>query len=112
MSEPTNPTTTGIDDAISRAGSQKALAALIGSTQQMVSYWKRSGVVTDASMCAAIESATGVACERLNPNENWASLRSVLCVPNREGLDASDDVQPPVGGINKGSKLAAVARAS
>lgn len=109
MTEPTQTDDSGITEAIARAGSQKKLAFLIGATQQMVSYWKRAGIVSDAGMCASIERVTGVPCERLNPGEDWVTLRAVLCVPNRAGIEATDDVQPPVGGTNKSTKSARMA---
>ena len=74
---------TGIDKAIGIAGSQVRLAALIGAKQQMVAYWKKTGIVSDAGMCAAIEQVTGVRCEELNPHEDWITLRAVLCAPGR-----------------------------
>lgn len=84
MTKPTSPDVpTGIDKAIQQAGSQVKLAAAIGANQQMVSYWKKTGFVSDAGMCAAIEQVTGVPCEELNPNEDWVTLRTVLCSPAR-----------------------------
>jgi len=74
---------TGIEKAIDIAGSQVKLAASIGAKQQMVAYWKKAGIVSDAGMCAAIEQLTGVPCEELNPNEDWVTLRVVLCSPTR-----------------------------
>jgi DNA-binding transcriptional regulator YdaS (Cro superfamily) len=59
------------------------LAKAIGAKQQMVAYWKKTGFVSDAGMCAAIEQVTGVPCEELNPNEDWVTLRAVLCAPAR-----------------------------
>jgi DNA-binding transcriptional regulator YdaS (Cro superfamily) len=97
----------GIDKAIAAAGSQVKLATLIGATQQMVSYWKRSGVVSDTGMCATIERATGVHCEELNPNEDWATLRIVLCAPDRDSFAASDDTQPVGGTVGKRKEMRA-----
>lgn len=95
MKKPLNPDATGIDKAIAIAGSQVKLAAAIGAKQQMVAYWKKMGIVSDAGMCAAIEQVTGVRCEELNPNEDWVTLRVVLCAPGRPG-----------GGTNKSTKQA------
>lgn len=100
---------TGIEQAIQKAGSQTKLAALIGAKQQMVSYWHKAGIVGDVAMCAAIERETGVRCELLNPTADWATLRLVLCAPDRDAIDASDDTQPPVGGSSDKSKLAPLA---
>lgn len=96
----------GIDKAITKAGSQVKLAELIGAKQQMVSYWRVAGIVSDTSMCAAIERATGVRCEDLNPGEDWTTLRLVLCAPDRDNFAASDDTQPPVGGSSGKTKEA------
>lgn len=109
MTKTPSPDATGIDKAIAEAGSQVKLAALIGATQQMISYWKRTGIVSDTGMCAAIERATGVHCEELNPGEDWATLRIVLCAPDRDRIDASDDTQPPVGGMGEKTKEAKMA---
>jgi DNA-binding transcriptional regulator YdaS (Cro superfamily) len=80
---PSSEPKSGIDKAIKEAGSQVKLAASIGAKQQMVAYWKKTGIVSDAGMCAAIEQVTGVPCEELNPNEDWVTLRKVLCAPGR-----------------------------
>lgn len=104
MTTAPNPPTNGIERAIHIAGNQSRLASSIGTSQQMVSHWKRVGIVSDAGMCAAIERATGVRCEELNPNEDWATLRLVLCAPERDNFAASDDVQPPAGGSVSNTK--------
>ncbi len=83
MTKTLPPDASGIDKAIEIAGSQVKLAGAIGASQQMVSYWKKTGIVNDAGMCAAIEQFTGVHCEELNPNEDWVTLRKVLCAPAR-----------------------------
>lgn len=83
MTKTLPPDATGIDKAIAKAGNQVKLAAAIGAKQQMVAYWKKTGIVSDASMCAAIEQVTGVSCEELNPSEDWVTLRKVLCAPGR-----------------------------
>lgn len=84
MNKPTSTDAkTGIEKAITKAGSQVKLADAIGAKQQMVAYWKKTGIVSDAGMCAAIEQVTGIRCEELNPNEDWVTLRKVLCAPGR-----------------------------
>lgn len=91
MNKPTttDDTQTGIERAIKKAGSQTNLAVAIGAKQQMVAYWKKTGIVSDAGMCAAIEQVTGVRCEELNPNEDWVTLRKVLCAPGRNGAGSA-----------------------
>jgi DNA-binding transcriptional regulator YdaS (Cro superfamily) len=85
---PTN--LTGIERAIKCAGTQSKLAKAIGVTQQVVWHWKKTGIVSDAGKCAEIEQFTkgkpngDVRCEELNPHENWAVLRDVLCNPDRK----------------------------
>lgn len=97
---------TGIEKAIEAAGNQTKLADAIGAKQQMVAYWKKAKIVSDAGMCAAIERVTNVRCEELNPDEDWATLRLVLCAPDRDRIEASDDTQPPVGGSSGTEKMA------
>lgn len=83
MTKTTDTPKTGIERAVERAGNQVKLAQRIGTSQQMVSYWVNKGIVSDAGMCAAIERAYGIPCEELNPKEDWATLRAVLCAPGR-----------------------------
>ena len=111
MTNTPSPPQTGIEKAIEKAGTQSKLAALIGTDQQMVSYWKKKGVVSDTSKCALIEQVTGVRCEELNPGENWAALRLVLCAPDRAPYESSDDAQPPTGGTVDDAKLMKVVAA-
>lgn len=60
----TNTTKSGIEDAIDSAGSQEALAAAVGCTQQNVSWWKRQGFVP-VEHVVAVEQASGVPRARL-----------------------------------------------
>jgi DNA-binding transcriptional regulator YdaS (Cro superfamily) len=61
--------TSALDRAIQKAGSQEALAELIGVKQQHVSYWLNKGRQrVPAEHCAAIEAATGVAKHELRPD--------------------------------------------
>lgn len=85
------PNQTGIERAIEFAGTQSKLADLIGVTQQTISHWKKLGIVSDVAKCAEIERVFDgkVRCEELNPNENWAVLRAVLCAPGRSGAGGS-----------------------
>lgn len=50
---------TGIEQAISAAGSQDALAEMLGCTQQNVSFWKGQGYAP-LSRAVEIEQHTGV----------------------------------------------------
>lgn len=86
------PNQTGIERAIEFAGTQSKLADLIGVTQQTISHWKKLGIVSDVAKCAEIERVFDgkVRCEELNPNENWAVLRAVLCAPGRSGVGGSN----------------------
>lgn len=60
MSETDTTELPGIDLAIAAAGSQDALAELVGCTQQNVSFWKRQGYAP-VLRAVEIEQATGVA---------------------------------------------------
>jgi DNA-binding transcriptional regulator YdaS (Cro superfamily) len=64
-----------LDEAVKKAGSQAALAAMCGVVQGAVSNWKSRGTVP-AEYCPAIEKGTGVACERLRPDVDWAFIRA------------------------------------
>ncbi|MDE4918581.1 transcriptional regulator [Cupriavidus metallidurans] len=72
-----------IDRAIHIAGSKSRLARAIGVTPQMVSQWASNRKPIPIPRCVQIEKATGVPCEELNPSEDWATIRSVLCDPER-----------------------------
>lgn len=64
-----------LSKAILAAGSQKALAEQIGVVQSAVSNWiKRKNVPSE--YCPDIEAITGVRCEELRPDVNWAVLRA------------------------------------
>jgi DNA-binding transcriptional regulator YdaS (Cro superfamily) len=57
----------GIEQAINAAGSQYALAAMLGCTQQNVSFWKGQGYAPLAR-AVEIEQCTGVPRSKLiNP---------------------------------------------
>lgn len=55
----TEQTTTGIQEAVARLGTQTELAARLGVTQQVVSIWLRRGWVP-LTRAAEIEHHTGV----------------------------------------------------
>jgi hypothetical protein len=62
-----------------------------------VSNWINRGAPTEE--CPAIQELTGVRCEVHRPSVDWEQFRRVLCASHRQMLEASDDVQPPVGTI-------------
>lgn len=65
-----------LEQAVQKAGSPTALAALIGGgvKRQHVEYWLKVGK-TPATYCPAIERAVGVRCEDLDPTTEWSVLR-------------------------------------
>lgn len=63
MDEPKTP----IERAIEVCGNQQALAARIGRSQQLVSYWKSKGVIP-AEAVPSIEAATGIPRRELRPD--------------------------------------------
>ncbi|MEX3961057.1 transcriptional regulator [Paraburkholderia sp. EG286B] len=97
-----------IETAAASVGSYRALAEILGVTKGAVHQWMQAGRRVPIEHCAAIEAATGglVTRQMLRPDD-WKSIWPELVEPSAP--DASDDVQPPVGGMNKGSKLARVA---
>lgn len=50
-----------------------AIVIKLGVTQQTLTNWKQRGIPADK--CPDIEQATGVKCEELRPDVNWAVLR-------------------------------------
>ncbi|WP_354686659.1 YdaS family helix-turn-helix protein [Cupriavidus necator] len=67
--------------AINAAGGLKALADSLGEKQNTVSNWLQRGA--PVAKCPAIEAITGVRCEELRPEVDWATFRKVLCKPGR-----------------------------
>ena len=67
-------TATPLDRAIDEAGGMTKLArALKLSSHAVVYQWKQTRV--PAEQCPNIEKLTGVKCEDLRPDVNWAFLR-------------------------------------
>ncbi|WP_425102770.1 YdaS family helix-turn-helix protein [Burkholderia ambifaria] len=64
--------------AIKRARGTKRLAELIGerTTPQAVSNWVSRGVPMER--CPVVQHLTGVTCEELRPDVDWAALRAAL----------------------------------
>jgi DNA-binding transcriptional regulator YdaS (Cro superfamily) len=66
-------------EAIKAAGGQSAAARLLGVSQSLIAQWvardrdteARKGRPLPAEYCPALESATGVRCERLLPDVIW-----------------------------------------
>ena len=70
-------TISGIQEAVNKyGGSPSKLAAAVGGDvkRQHVEHWLKSGVVS-APNCPLVELATGVPCERLNPDVRWDVVR-------------------------------------
>lgn len=67
-----------LESAIKKAGSQTALAALIGEEIKTghIYGWLQSAQGVPAKYCPTIERATGVRCEDLCPSTEWAVLRA------------------------------------
>ncbi len=65
---------TALDEAVEKVGGVGVLASRIGVAASVVSMWKKRKSVP-AEYCPAIESATGVRCERLRPSVDWSVLR-------------------------------------
>lgn len=63
-----------LQKAFDAAGGPTALAALLGEKQSTVSNWKLRGRVP-AEKCPDVERLTGVRCEELRPDVDWAYLR-------------------------------------
>ncbi len=62
--------TTALEEAIAIAGSQVALAAMVGKTKARVGQWL-SGDPIPEKICPLIEAGTGIACEKLRPDVQW-----------------------------------------
>jgi DNA-binding transcriptional regulator YdaS (Cro superfamily) len=99
---------------IPEIGSYRALAEILGVTKGAVHQWMTPGRHVPIEHCTAIEQATkGVVTRQMLRPDDWKSIWPELDVANDEKLStsdragASDDVQPPVGGSNKGRKLRA-----
>lgn len=69
MTDAINPTD-AIQQAVAIAGSQTALAELIGVTQGLIHHYLR-GVKPPPDRCVAVEQSTGIRCELLRPDITW-----------------------------------------
>lgn len=56
--------------AIRAAGTQAALARACGQFPQVITRWKKKGLIP-LGHCASVEAATGIPCEELRPDVDW-----------------------------------------
>lgn len=77
---PTAQTGSVFDAVVACVGSQAALAARLGVTQQAVSWWRKSGVFPE-KYCADIERITGgrVSRQMLRPSD-WGRIWPELAI--------------------------------
>lgn len=61
-------TKTALDEAISKTGSQAALAREVGVSQQLISYWLKKGGKVPAEYVLKVELASGVSRHALRPD--------------------------------------------
>lgn len=59
---------TVLEEAIEAAGSQAKFAIMIGTSQQLVSYWVRVGKELPLEFCPKAETMTGIPCHRWRPD--------------------------------------------
>lgn len=64
-----------IESAIKQAGSVASLARGLQVTSQAVCFWRDEKRKIPADKCPEIEKLTGVRCEALRPDVDWAYLR-------------------------------------
>ena len=77
-----------IDRAGRIAGSLAELARMLGVTRGAVHHWKQPGAATPPEHCPRIERLTGVRCEELNPDVDWAVLRGKKRQPKQPPAQA------------------------
>ena len=104
--EHTNPSTAALLKAIAFAGSQSALARLLGKSQPHIFKWLNSPNSIPPEHCAAIERVTGGAVTRqeLRPHDWHLIWPELVDAGDREA--ASDDAQPPAGTADRNLKEA------
>ena len=73
MTEPTR--NEAVQRAIDKLGSGAALAKTLDRSPQFVSQMLRGERDVPAELCPIIERETGVRCEELRPDVQWAVLR-------------------------------------
>jgi DNA-binding transcriptional regulator YdaS (Cro superfamily) len=93
-----------IEIAAAAVGSYKALADILGVTKGAVHQWMAIDRKVPIEHCTPIEQATnGVVTRQMLRPDDWKSIWPELIEPERP--DASDDVQPPVGDVERGEDV-------
>lgn len=77
-----NPSVPALREAISRAGSQTALAKLIGRSQPLIHKWLKSRNPVRPENCLAIEEKVGVSRQWLRPDD-WQRIWPELAEKER-----------------------------
>ncbi|WP_241300535.1 transcriptional regulator [Burkholderia stabilis] len=93
--EPKNCSVPALQAAIHKAGSQSALARLIGKKQPHIHKWLNSHNAMRPENCVLVGRAVGIPYRDFRPADwflVWPELADLS-----ERTDASDDVQPPAG---------------
>lgn len=96
-----------VEEAVTKAGSQRELAAMTGATQQEVSKWVKARRIP-RDRCPAVELHLGIVVERLRPDAPWlrvqdqswpvAGGRPVLDIAAR--LCVASAAQPKTEGVS------------
>lgn len=93
--EPKNCSVQALQAAIQKAGSQSALARLIGKKQPHIHKWLHSRNAMRPENCVLVGNAVGIPYKDFRPAD-WQLIWPEL-VDLSHRADASDDVQPPAG---------------
>lgn len=66
-----------LDRAIEKVGGIGRLAANLGMSYQAIQFWRKKGrkYATPAEYAPTIERLSGVPCEELRPDVDWAVVR-------------------------------------
>ncbi|WP_103703111.1 transcriptional regulator [Paraburkholderia eburnea] len=78
----------GIKDAIRKAGSQSALARLLGRPQPLISKWLKSTRPLRPERCSEIERAVGVSRQTLRPDD-WQDIWPELVIQSATHPEAA-----------------------
>lgn len=65
-----------IQEAIAKFPSVSGFARAVGVTPQAACFWRDGKRKVPAEKCPTIERLTGIACERLCPDADWAFIRT------------------------------------